>query len=108
MGIPQRVVGKIRRTASGLVGPKPYDPRHPEPAAREIPPAAARQRARRAEWSAKSGGTIAGSDVAAQIRAYASACSVNAGDGLDFQSPSTSRKTFVVEVWRVGRATSGS
>ena len=102
MGIPQRVVGKIVRTATDLVGPKPYDPKHPAPPEREVPPATHVKAPGEPDWSAKSGGTIASSDVAGQIRAYASACSVNLGQSIDFHVSVDEPQTFVVEIWRIG------
>ena len=79
-----------------------HDPKHPTPPDREVPPATQVNAPGEPEWSAKSGGTIASSDVAGQIRGYASACSVNLGDSIDFHVSVDEPQTFVVEVWRVG------
>jgi hypothetical protein len=103
MGVPQRIAAKVRREAVGLVRPKPYDPKHPEPPRREVPAATHVAEPGEPVWSAKSGGTIASSDVDAQIRAYASASSVSLGRGLDFHVSVDEPQTFTVEIWRVGK-----
>ncbi len=103
MGVPQRIVAKVGREVVGLVRPKPHDPRHSVPPAREVPAAVHVSEAGEPVWSAKSGGTIASSDVDAQIRAHASASSVPLGAGVDFHVSVGSPQTFTVEVYRVGR-----
>jgi hypothetical protein len=113
MGIKQRIAAKgvgrtllavprrAQRDVLGLVRPKPYDPKHPVPSSREVPPATGVTEAGEPVWSPKHGGTSAG-DVAGQIKAYASANSVNLGEGIDFHVSVNPAQTFTVEIYRVG------
>lgn len=97
LAVPRR----IRRQAIGLVKPEPYDPKHPTPPKREVPAAANVREAGLPVWSAETGKMDA-NDVAGQIKAYGSACSVNVGESIDLHVSVDRPQSFTVEVYRIG------
>lgn len=96
---------KVARVAVGLVKPGPYDPKHPEPAARAVAPAEGVVEPGEPLWSINNGGREPSNDQPEHIGVYATATSVPAGGTIGFAVTVNPPQPFTVEVVRIGAQT---
>src|SRR5437016_3284398 len=82
-------------------------PRIPGPMSPAAAPADAVPLPAATMWTPHATGYTVADDVAHQVKAYASATSVNRGESVDFHASVSPAQPFRVQVFRLGHPTSG-